>query len=415
MAETRQLPTLLVYAVDVSLELFDAEHGYLILLTHDNQLDFQVSRHRSGQDMVEPQISHSILNQVIDQKKPFISASAINDMTLSKSESIRAMQLHSVMCVPLIVQNDIIGALYLDNRLEEGIFTAIDLKFLELFANQAATAIQNAMLNSELETRIEKRTAQLQDINQKLQQEINERQKAQQQLIEMMAEQERAKILAQFIRDTSHQFYTPLSIINTNLHMLKKEFPNQSNVQKIETQSKVMTQMIASLVLMTRLENGLGDNVTAINLNQLVRTMATGLSHKIAEKEQKLIVNEADASVIVNGSVEQLLRAVDELLSNASAYTGKGGVITVSIYGNSHAVIEVKDTGSGITLEERAQIFQRFYRGDKVGTTRGLGLGLSIAQKVAENHGGTIEVDSEVNVGSTFRLKLPLSTPTPDA
>ena len=146
MAETRDLRPLLIYAVDVALELFNAEHGYLILRNADGSLDFRVKRKHGGGEITDPEISRQILDRVLSKGQPVAAADALEDPEFDTSPSVHALNLRSVMCVPLITRNGVIGALYLDNRLEQDVFTASDLKFLQLFANQAAVSIENAIL-----------------------------------------------------------------------------------------------------------------------------------------------------------------------------------------------------------------------------------------------------------------------------
>ena len=91
-------------------------------------------------------------------------------------------------------------------------------------------------------------------------------------------------------------------------------------------------------------------------------------------------------------------------------YTPSGGCITVtSVCQDNTFVITISDTGIGMTPEVQARIFERFYRADYARTTRGFGLGLSIAQRIIEYHDGTISVESTSGVGSTFVIRLPLN------
>lgn len=147
MAETRDLQPLLIYAVDVALDLFNAEHGYLILCNSDDSLDFRVKRKHGGSEITVPEISRQILDCVLSEGQPIAAADALEDPAFDTSPSVHALHIRSVMCVPLMAHNDTIGALYLDNRLEQNAFTSSDLKFLQLFANQAAVSIENAILN----------------------------------------------------------------------------------------------------------------------------------------------------------------------------------------------------------------------------------------------------------------------------
>ncbi len=110
----------------------------------------------------------------------------------------------------------------------------------------------------------------------------------------------------------------------------------------------------------------------------------------------------------------QLLRVVDNLVTNAIKFTPDGGTVRLAARGEgTKAILEITDTGVGVPQAEQADVFNRFFRGTKAVETAipGSGLGLAISQIVAEAHGTTIEVESELDVGSTFRLALPAERP----
>jgi two-component system phosphate regulon sensor histidine kinase PhoR len=113
------------------------------------------------------------------------------------------------------------------------------------------------------------------------------------------------------------------------------------------------------------------------------------------------------------GDANQLIQVIVNLLSNALRYTLEGEVNVKLFAKDTQAVLEVQDTGIGISSEHLPRIFERFYRVDRARSreTGGTGLGLSIVKHIVESHKGTIEVESELNVGSTFRVKIPLIVP----
>jgi two-component system phosphate regulon sensor histidine kinase PhoR len=111
-----------------------------------------------------------------------------------------------------------------------------------------------------------------------------------------------------------------------------------------------------------------------------------------------------------------MTQVLDNLINNAIRYTPAGGKITVSAgkaaaKGREWAILTVADTGMGIPEEERPQVFERFFRGEKPRTLQisGTGLGLAIVKEIVELHGGRVTVDSEVDRGSRFTVWLPLS------
>jgi len=114
----------------------------------------------------------------------------------------------------------------------------------------------------------------------------------------------------------------------------------------------------------------------------------------------------------IQADLSEIERALGKLLINALGYTPPGGSITVNVLKQDQsAVIEISDTGIGISPEDLPNIFQRGFRADGARSmdTGGSGLGLPIARRIIEIHGGTIDVDSTLDAGSTFRVLIPLS------
>ncbi|MCP4141332.1 MAG: GAF domain-containing protein [Chloroflexi bacterium] len=167
MAEIRNLDNLLTYAIDKIMQLVGAERGYIVLVNDKGDTYFRVKRKiqtpetkLSGETKLlsipisqgEP-TSRSILMHVIENRQYLVVEDAMVDPRFHDSTSVIQMRLRSVMCVPLISQNQIIGAIYVENRTDMGRFSQNDIKPLEFFSNQAAVAIKNANLYTNLEDR----------------------------------------------------------------------------------------------------------------------------------------------------------------------------------------------------------------------------------------------------------------------
>jgi diguanylate cyclase (GGDEF)-like protein len=198
LAENRTLDPLLHYAMSVALELFEGERGYIVLVGEHGELEFRIRLDMYGNEINAPhsEISRTILSKVIERRKPVIIADAMTDPNVSAAQSVIALRLRSVMCVPLIARGEALGAIYIENRSNRDVFDQEDIQALEYFAAQAAVAIMNAILNAALEERVERRTAELQaalqnleiynrnvvEINHRLEEEIAQRQKAQEEL-----------------------------------------------------------------------------------------------------------------------------------------------------------------------------------------------------------------------------------------
>ena len=411
MAETRALEPLLKFAMDIALELFDAERGYLVLVNPDGTLDFNVRRDRSGRDleMREAEISSTIFHRVVTQREPIVTASAMEEF--DQSVSIGDLQLRSVMCVPLITRNHVIGALYLENRSADAIFVKKDLEPLLFFASQAAVSIENAMLNAELEALSRERAEDLRVISETLQHQALKNGMVDRQTLEEALERERTRIIANFIQDASHHFRTPLSVINTNVDIVNRkmgENPYERYFDSIRNQVNTIVELVDALNYMVNLDSVAIGKVARINLNHVAREMFQVKEAAAKQKKIKFTLEPAEFDVHISGNLDFVRQAVGRLLDNAIMFTPENGRITVYVYEiRSHQVLAVEDNGVGIAATDLPHIFKRFYRTDKAGTTRGFGLGLSIVQRIMELHEGEVDCQSEIDKGSIFRMLFP--------
>jgi two-component system NtrC family sensor kinase len=149
---TLVLDDILQIVMKKAIELLQAERGFLMLLDHNGKLKFKTAHniHRETMPASDFKISTSISNEVVRTGKPVFASDAQADERFAKQESILELHLRSIMCVPLKVKDRIIGVAYLDNSSNSKIFLQSDLYLFELFAEQAATAIENAKLYESL-------------------------------------------------------------------------------------------------------------------------------------------------------------------------------------------------------------------------------------------------------------------------
>ncbi|MCX6028486.1 MAG: ATP-binding protein [Chloroflexi bacterium] len=242
-------------------------------------------------------------------------------------------------------------------------------------------------------------------------QDISERKQAEQRAFELALERERMALLTQFILDVSHEFRTPLSIMQTNIYLLERlEDPakRQRKLAQIGEQVTGITRLVELLVEMARLDSGVPFTTQSMDLNGLVGAIAGKLQAQAAAKGLTLYLELASDLPPVPADGNRLDRALHELLNNAVRYTPTGGSITLrTASGAAGVTVEVQDSGPGIAADVLPHIFERFYRQDVAHTTPGFGLGLPIARAIVERHGGRLEVESQPGAGSVFRIKLP--------
>ncbi|HVE76053.1 MAG TPA: ATP-binding protein, partial [Actinomycetota bacterium] len=169
-----------------------------------------------------------------------------------------------------------------------------------------------------------------------------------------------------------------------------------------------LSQIVTDLLDLSRLESE-QPNLERIPLDSVAREEAGRLGDTAAKAEVEVRV--ATEEVLVDGSMKDLSLAIRNLLENAIQYTRPPGTVNIKVFqDNGQAVVSVSDSGIGIPSKDLPRIFERFYRVDRARSrhTGGTGLGLALVKHVAEQHGGRVEVESELGSGSTFRLILPL-------
>ena len=245
--------------------------------------------------------------------------------------------------------------------------------------------------------------------------DITERKQAQQREIDLILEKERRHLLTSFIQNAAHEFRTPLSTISTGTYIISRTddpLRRQDKAAQIEHQIERITRLIDSMLLMAKLE----DNNTLTNSPIDIVTLVETVCAEAADAHGNTIKLNIQISghPVVMGDPHFMADALRQLLDNAYRFAPPGSIITISVETiDSHVWINVSDSGPGIPEDVLPKIGKLFWRQDTAHTTPGLGLGLPIAQKIVQRHGGTIEVESKIGQGSTFRLVLPRAAQEP--
>lgn len=234
---------------------------------------------------------------------------------------------------------------------------------------------------------------------------------------DLAIERERIQVLKEFIANISHDLRTPLTVINTSLYLLEKLTDPQKQQDKlliIKQQAALLERLIVDILTMFRLENIGKPLHRPVNCNDLLLNICENLQTSAREKQIMMTINLAKNLPKLQGDQDDLHRMLANLVQNAIAYTPDGGKVIITTYlhePTNSFVAEIADTGKGISLNDLPHIFDHFYRVDKarsVETGSGsTGLGLSIAKRIVELHGGKIEVESILGEGSIFRVFLP--------
>ncbi|GGD16252.1 ATP-binding protein [Nocardioides daphniae] len=220
------------------------------------------------------------------------------------------------------------------------------------------------------------------------------------------------------VSGVSHELRTPITSILGYLEMLEDGgFGPLSGAQvqalgRVKGNSNRLLSLIDDLLTLSRIQDGyLAVETTRLDLRDVVSTAGHEMLPALEAAGLDFTVEVPEEPVAVVGDAERLGRVVVNLVGNAAKFTDRFGSVTVRLeVDGDDAVVAVTDTGIGIPEEEQDQLFDRFFRATSARerAIQGSGLGLAIARALVQSHGGSIEVDSQVDVGSTFRIRLPL-------
>ncbi|MDX2137303.1 MAG: ATP-binding protein [Chloroflexota bacterium] len=308
----------------------------------------------------------------------------------------------SLVMVPLRVHEENIGILYLirhDPALPP--FSDDDLRLVEDLAERAALAIENARLVNELEKRVLERTRDLTQVNQELENSL-------------MHEIEVSELKTRFITMVSHEFRTPLSVIQLAAETVKKYRGRLSDevvdekLELVRHQVQHLSELLEGILFINRAERvGVRTSKTAVDVKQLCAEVLQNLA-TLHDKRQGIILREFGDCKAVYSDRMLLQQILLNLLSNAIKYSPPNTPIQINIYCEEERLtLQVRDQGIGIPKSDLQNLFHMFYRASNVEQTRGIGVGLVVVKQAVDALEGSIMVESEVNKGTSFTIVIP--------
>lgn len=229
----------------------------------------------------------------------------------------------------------------------------------------------------------------------------------------MCAELESVQMLRNdFINSYSHEFKTPIASINGFASLLlEKDLPPEEQRQYLEIivdESARLSKLATNTILLSKLSSQqIVTNSEQYDLSEQIRQCSIILSPKWLEK--KITFNGEFSNVLYYGNKEMIQHLWLNLLDNAIKYTPVGGEVNVEVTSSEKSVVvAISDTGIGISDDIKKYLFDPYFQGDTSHSQQGLGLGLAIAKRIVELCGGEITAQSELSVGTTFTVTLPV-------
>lgn len=301
-------------------------------------------------------------------------------------------RVRSQISLPLRTQEDTVGVMHIGLQKQRA-FADQEVQLLTAVADIAANALYRAAVLETLEQRVVERTRELEEANARL--------------------QELDRLKSKFITDVSHELRTPVANINMYLHLLERGKPEkQVQYQAILKEQTVQLMSLTEDILnLSQLAlDAESVEFAPVDLNALVEQIINTHQSQAEAAGLQLTLEKGAYLPPVRGRRDQLAQLSTNLVTNAVNYTPAGQVRVSTYLDKGQACLEVQDTGIGIEPQDLSHIFERFYRGQGIGSSAipGTGLGLAIVKEIVELHGGEIQVKSQVGGGTTVRVWLPL-------
>lgn len=363
LTDIQLIATALTVTEASSIMLLDKKTGELYFEAATGEARGELTR-------IAVPIEGSIAGEVLKTGKPLIVADVRKDPRhYNQVDDITKFATKSILAVPLIVKEKVIGVVEVVNKLEEEGFTQEDVEVLTTMAAQAAVAIENARLFQQ----------------------------------------------SDLISEVVHELRTPVTSIVGYAQMLKMPDIPEDNKQQfaeiIRREAARLGNMVNDFLEWARLESGrVRMAKEPIDMRAVAEETILVMRPQADHRDITISLQAPDEVPIVIGDPKRLKQVLLNLVSNAVKYNCDGGGVDVGIAGGEEMLnVSVSDTGQGIAPEDLPHIFQRFYR--VAGTeeqVKGTGLGLCIAKQIIELHGGEIDVESQLGVGTTFSFTLPI-------
>jgi signal transduction histidine kinase len=372
LASTLDLTTLLDHIGHAAADLSNAEAASILLYDENKQQLHFVSATNLDEPLMRGlvvPVDSSIAGWIVLNRQPIIIAEAQKDPrhfgNVGKATNVTT---NSLLGVPLIAKNKVIGALEAINK-RSGEFNEEDQDVLMALGAQAAVAIQNTRLFQQ----------------------------------------------SDLISEMVHELRTPLASLTTAAHLLtRNDVPEEQRrrvVEMIRSETTRLSELATAFLDLARLESGRAQFLAEVfDPRVLLEECASVVRGKANENGLTLNLSIPDQLSPLKADRDKIKQVVLNLLSNAIKYNRTSGSITIGAHINGdNLIISISDTGPGISQEDQKHLFEKFYRVRSAeDMAPGSGLGLAISQRIVEAHGGRINLESEVGVGSTFSILLPL-------
>lgn len=409
LSEEMELSRLLEKTMHTVIENAGAQRGLLILQCQTEWvIQAEAWAHQSKVAVLQAlpligQVPTNFVNYILRTKQPVVLKDAHRDVRYQHDDYIRTHALKSLMGIPLLHQQRLVGIVYLENNLVAGVFTPDRFQVLTVLSSQMAISLENAQFVAELEQA--RQQAEL-----ARQAEVKARQAA----------ENASQAKTAFLANVSHELRTPLNGILGHAQTLQRDpllgRKQLESVAIIQQSGNYLLTLVNDVLEIAQLQSAtLELQLVEVNLGQLLTELVDFFRNR-AQLQGLLFKYQPDINlpleIIADG--KRLRQVLLNLLSNAIKFT-KHGEVTFQVRRTvlpeypdwSHFQFIITDTGYGIATTNLKRIFMPFEQVSQWQyKSAGIGLGLSLTKQLVELMGGTLEVNSQLGQGSTFTVNL---------
>lgn len=394
----RKLLSLIVHTVTKTVRL-----AYAAIYLFNQKSDAFILETSRGLKKIQPPLINSnngLIQWLKENKEPLVYEEVVQKSQEQKDSLFKTLEdqmrfLNASLIVPGFLDEKLIGILILGDKRSGKMYTLEDLNTFSLLANQAALAIENALLYENIEGQVRQRTEELIQVQKQL------------------VQAEKLATVGTLAGGVAHEINNPLTAILTNAQMLLAgadtlDADTKESLQLIEEATQRCRTIVQKLMTYAKkpLESA---EVSGANMLKVVKKVITFLIYQLEQENVKIVIKAKEDNYPVMGNSNELEQVITNLVLNARdaiKSAKKSGSVQIALAQDDEWVkLQIKDDGRGIPKEILSRVFDPFFTTKEIG--KGLGLGLSICHSIVERYNGLITVQSEENKGSVFMVQLP--------
>lgn len=383
----------------------------------------QTWRDSDAEDLHNRPPSLTFVEETVQSESAILAGSLLEDQRFSASESARISGIETAMAAPTSRDGQTVAVIYVD-RLGLPPFTIQDLHLLGIAANHVSAVLENvARIEALQSTNRKLREAQenLAELNRNLERLVEER------TAEIRRQADEIQALAaakdELLGVAAHDIRGPLTVIQGTTELLRlragqvDEATMQRSLDMVHDAARGLSRLLSELLDAKAIESGKIKLVRQQTSVQRMLEKSLNVPRLAADDKKIELALDIDEGLSTWADPRRLGQAVTNLVLNAVKFSDQGSRITLRGQGNNGGgvLLEVQDQGPGIAEEDLERIFGTFEQGEAGRKFGGSGLGLMIAKRLVELHDGKLSVESELGVGSSFRIELPPRDPSTNA